>query len=121
MGVDRVSRGSAGAGSSEVSGTSGPAAARPSTAFEVGKAQATEAVAPAAGSSPLAGVREGTLDRAGYVRAHVEAATQHLAGLPADVLESVRSTLRNMCESHGTLVGLVDRAMSAQPQPSGDR
>lgn len=114
MGIDRIGRRTPPT-SPEVSSVPG---AKPSSGFRVNE---TQEVKKTEGTDPIARVRSGALDRAGYVQTRIEEATGHLDGLPSGVVDVVRSTLRQMCETDPRLSGLVDLAMSAQPDGVGSR
>jgi hypothetical protein len=61
-------------------------------------------------SEPLARLRAGQVDRAGYVDLHVTSATAHLRGLPAEARERVEQQLRDRCTSDPLLCDLIERA-----------
>jgi len=86
------------------------ASSKPSPAanFQIDKTEAPAVTAPVSG--PLAAFRAGTLDRKGFVEAHIAQATAHL---PAGDQERIRADLRERCETDPTLLGLIDHATQA--------
>jgi len=114
MGIDRIGRRTPPT-SPEVSSVPG---GKPSSNFRVNETQEVKKTEEA---GPIARVGAGALDRAGYVKARIDEATSHLDGLPAGTVDTVRSVLRQMCETDPRLSGLVDLAMSAQPDAGASR
>jgi len=103
--IGRVRAGTVQPAAPEVAAVATPGAAAP---FQVEKPQAAASTAPVSG--PLAAFRAGTLDRKGFVDAHVAEATAHLSMLPAEEQERIRADLRERCENDPTLLGLIDHA-----------
>ncbi len=88
----------------------GPAAPPTGDFREALSASSIPVASAATPAGPLALFRAGQTDRAGFVALHVEQATEHLAGLPAHDLESVRQALSDRCETEPLLADLVARA-----------
>jgi hypothetical protein len=78
-----------------------------STPFQVDKTEAPTSTAPVSG--PLAAFRAGTLDRKGFIEAHVDQATAHLT-LSPEAKERIRADLQERCENDPTLLGLIEHA-----------
>jgi hypothetical protein len=102
MSIDKVGR----RGPPVTGSATTPAVAPSGATFQV---QGPAAPAPTNATGPLARLRTGAIDHAGYVEEHVEQATEHLHGLGAETMEHVRETLRDACESP-LLSELVERA-----------
>jgi hypothetical protein len=88
----------------------GASPSSPAALFQVRSAEPAAAVAAVAG--PLARLRGGAIDRAGYVEEHIERATEHLQGLGAEMVEHVRQALREACGSSPLLLDLIAHASS---------
>ena len=99
MSIGRVRNGSVSPPPAE-----GPAATHATgTSFQVERSKGAGVVAP---TGSLAALREGTIDRAGYIDARVTDATSHLGPMAANI----RETLRDRCESDPLLVDLIAAA-----------
>ncbi len=107
MSIDRINTGPTAPPSTPAPAESGSVTGGSPAPFQVERAQGTEPVAPA---GPLQSLREGAIDQAGYVEAHITQATAHLTMLSPEQKENVRSMLRDACQSDTVLVDLIERA-----------
>ena len=125
MGIDRI-------------GGKGQPATPPTPTRETGVDQPGEAVRPFEIERPRAAAptqepvpvdatrtaleryRAGEVDLDGYIDLKVDEATGHLAALPLEDLEAVRSTLRERLASDPTLAELVRTATGGFPAPPGE-
>jgi len=61
-------------------------------------------------TGPLADLRSGAIDPAGYVEKHVGQATEHLQDFGEEMVKHVQDSLRDACESSPLLSELIARA-----------
>jgi hypothetical protein len=108
MSIDKIGR----SGSPiPANATSAPTAAAPGGApFQVEAPVTPSAVSATSATGPLARLRSGTIDEAGYLEEHLDQATEHLRGLGDDVVQHVRATLREACDTSPVLSGLIAQA-----------
>ena len=115
MGIDGIGKGGAPPPATGIDRSSSPSAGEigsSSAEFKVGKATATEAVAPAS----LDQVRSGAVTINQYLDRKVNEATSHLTGrLNAEQLSFVRNSLREQLSSDPALIDLVKAATGHLP------
>jgi hypothetical protein len=93
-----------------VEAPAGPAGTRSGADFRVARSGRTiEAMAPTA-PGPLARLRAGEVDAAGYIELHVHQATAHLSWLGPEHLQQIQEDLRERCDCDPLLRELVARA-----------
>jgi hypothetical protein len=125
MGIDRIgNKGPPPAPSPEKAVVDRPSEA--GAPFEIGSSAKTETRSPSQPASidpPRAALeryRAGEIDFGRYLDLKVDEATAHLAALPAQDLQAIRSGLRDRLASDPTLIELVRTATGHVPDPLGD-
>jgi hypothetical protein len=108
MGIDGI-------GKPGAAGVPPPVATEAQPGFAVGKSEATDQTAGAAGTEALGRLQRGEIGLDEYLDAQVEAATAHLRTLPAEQLDFIRQSLRAELGSDPVLVELVRRTTGASP------